>query len=44
MSDFWEMLEKSPVVNYTFSSNVSSDLGKYILDNKRNSNNNENHT
>ncbi|XP_064010026.1 HERV-H LTR-associating protein 1 [Pogoniulus pusillus] len=25
-SDFWEMLEKSPVVNYTFSSNVSSDL------------------
>ncbi|NXG90712.1 HHLA1 protein, partial [Stercorarius parasiticus] len=28
-SDFWEMLEKSPVINYTFSSNTSSDLGKY---------------
>ncbi|XP_054023388.1 HERV-H LTR-associating protein 1 [Dryobates pubescens] len=26
LSDFWEMLEKSPVVNYTFSSNASSDL------------------
>ncbi|NWW51598.1 HHLA1 protein, partial [Pedionomus torquatus] len=26
LSDFWEMLEKSPVVNYTFSSNTSSDL------------------
>ncbi|XP_014820705.1 PREDICTED: HERV-H LTR-associating protein 1 [Calidris pugnax] len=26
LSDFWEMLEKSPVVNYTFSSNSSSDL------------------
>ncbi|NXQ78732.1 HHLA1 protein, partial [Nyctibius grandis] len=26
MSDFWEMLEKSPVINYTFSSNTSSDL------------------
>ncbi|XP_009468080.1 PREDICTED: HERV-H LTR-associating protein 1, partial [Nipponia nippon] len=25
-SDFWEMLEKSPVINYTFSSNTSSDL------------------
>ncbi|NXL34023.1 HHLA1 protein, partial [Glaucidium brasilianum] len=24
-SDFWEMLEKSPVINYTFSSNTSSD-------------------
>ncbi|KFV61746.1 HERV-H LTR-associating protein 1, partial [Dryobates pubescens] len=24
LSDFWEMLEKSPVVNYTFSSNASS--------------------
>ncbi|NXW48166.1 HHLA1 protein, partial [Nyctiprogne leucopyga] len=26
LSDFWEMLEKSPVINYTFSSNKSSDL------------------
>ncbi|NWY53720.1 HHLA1 protein, partial [Chionis minor] len=35
LSDFWEMLEKSPVIDYTFSSNASSDLGKYILGNKR---------
>ncbi|NXG50433.1 HHLA1 protein, partial [Psilopogon haemacephalus] len=42
LSDFWEMLEKSPVVNYTFSSNTSSDLGKYILENKGNSNDNGN--
>ncbi|NXK02386.1 HHLA1 protein, partial [Herpetotheres cachinnans] len=35
LSDFWEMLEKSPVINYTFSSNTSSDLGKYSLGNKR---------
>ncbi|NXX21913.1 HHLA1 protein, partial [Podargus strigoides] len=33
LSDFWEILEKSPVINYTFSSNTSSDLGKYILEN-----------
>ncbi|XP_010158846.1 PREDICTED: HERV-H LTR-associating protein 1 [Eurypyga helias] len=26
LSEFWEILEKSPVVNYTFSSNTSSDL------------------
>ncbi|KAF1453538.1 HERV-H LTR-associating protein 1, partial [Pygoscelis papua] len=26
LSEFWEMLEKSPVINYTFSSNTSSDL------------------
>ncbi|KAM6318658.1 HERV-H LTR-associating protein 1 [Aegotheles albertisi] len=26
LSDFWETLEKSPVINYTFSSNTSSDL------------------
>ncbi|POI26399.1 hypothetical protein CIB84_009851, partial [Bambusicola thoracicus] len=26
LSDFWEILEKSPVINYTFSSNASSDL------------------
>ncbi|KAM6444335.1 HERV-H LTR-associating protein 1 [Rhynochetos jubatus] len=26
LSDFWEMLEKTPVINYTFSSNTSSDL------------------
>ncbi|KAM6143035.1 HERV-H LTR-associating protein 1 [Phoenicopterus ruber ruber] len=26
LSDVWEMLEKSPVINYTFSSNTSSDL------------------
>ncbi|NXK25568.1 HHLA1 protein, partial [Arenaria interpres] len=26
LSDFWELLEKSPAVNYTFSSNSSSDL------------------
>ncbi|XP_026697718.1 HERV-H LTR-associating protein 1 isoform X4 [Athene cunicularia] len=25
LSDFWEVLEKSPVINYTFSSNASSD-------------------
>ncbi|KFO13480.1 HERV-H LTR-associating protein 1, partial [Balearica regulorum gibbericeps] len=24
LSDFWEMLDKSPVINYTFSSNTSS--------------------
>ncbi|NXY27314.1 HHLA1 protein, partial [Pomatorhinus ruficollis] len=35
LSDFLEILEKSPIVNYTFSSNTSSDLGKYILGNKR---------
>ncbi|NXB17109.1 HHLA1 protein, partial [Rhagologus leucostigma] len=35
LSDFLEILEKSPVINYTFSSNASSDLGKYILGNKR---------
>uniref|UniRef100_A0A7M4EWW7 HHLA1 neighbor of OC90 n=1 Tax=Crocodylus porosus TaxID=8502 RepID=A0A7M4EWW7_CROPO len=28
LSDFWEMIEKSPVINYTFSSNASADLGK----------------
>uniref|UniRef100_A0A8C3BE24 HERV-H LTR-associating 1 n=1 Tax=Cairina moschata TaxID=8855 RepID=A0A8C3BE24_CAIMO len=26
LSDFWEILEKPPVINYTFSSNTSSDL------------------
>ncbi|NWI26171.1 HHLA1 protein, partial [Sula dactylatra] len=26
LSEFWEVLEKSPVINYTFSSNTSSDL------------------
>ncbi|NWU81664.1 HHLA1 protein, partial [Onychorhynchus coronatus] len=35
LSDFWEILENSPVINYTFSSNTSSDLGKYILGYKR---------
>ncbi|NXV66578.1 HHLA1 protein, partial [Molothrus ater] len=35
LSDFLEILDKSPVINYTFSSNTSSDLGKYILGNKR---------
>ncbi|NWS33487.1 HHLA1 protein, partial [Polioptila caerulea] len=35
LSDFLEILEKSPVINHTFSSNTSSDLGKYILGNKR---------
>ncbi|NXO83844.1 HHLA1 protein, partial [Sitta europaea] len=35
LSDFLEILENSPVINYTFSSNTSSDLGKYILGNKR---------
>uniref|UniRef100_A0A8B9MZF8 HERV-H LTR-associating 1 n=1 Tax=Accipiter nisus TaxID=211598 RepID=A0A8B9MZF8_9AVES len=35
LSNFGEMLEKSPVINYTFSSNNTSDLGKYILGNKR---------
>ncbi|NXE89616.1 HHLA1 protein, partial [Menura novaehollandiae] len=35
LSEFWQILEKSPVINYTFSSNTSSDLGKYILGNKR---------
>ncbi|NWV69405.1 HHLA1 protein, partial [Malurus elegans] len=35
MSDFLELLEKSPVINYTFSSNTSSDLGKYHQGNKR---------
>ncbi|NXA58110.1 HHLA1 protein, partial [Mohoua ochrocephala] len=35
LSDFLEILEKSPVINYTFSSNTSSDLGKYTLGNKR---------
>lgn len=27
LSDFWEMVEKSPVINYTFTSGVSSVLG-----------------
>uniref|UniRef100_A0A8C5JG12 HERV-H LTR-associating 1 n=1 Tax=Junco hyemalis TaxID=40217 RepID=A0A8C5JG12_JUNHY len=35
LSDFLEILDKSPVINYTFSSNTSSDLGKYILGNER---------
>ncbi|NXO13261.1 HHLA1 protein, partial [Oriolus oriolus] len=35
LSDFLEILEKSPVINYTFSSNTSSDLGKCILGKKR---------
>ncbi|NWY97945.1 HHLA1 protein, partial [Loxia curvirostra] len=35
LSDFLEILDKSPVLNYTFSSNTSSDLGEYILRNKR---------
>ncbi|XP_064297807.1 HERV-H LTR-associating protein 1 [Phalacrocorax carbo] len=26
LSKFWEILEKSPIINYTFSSNTSSDL------------------
>ncbi|XP_064361558.1 HERV-H LTR-associating protein 1 [Dromaius novaehollandiae] len=26
LSDFWQMLEKFPVINYTFSSNTSADL------------------
>ncbi|XP_069709284.1 HERV-H LTR-associating protein 1 [Phaenicophaeus curvirostris] len=26
LSDFWEILEKSPIINYTFSSNTSSGL------------------
>ncbi|XP_010183694.1 PREDICTED: HERV-H LTR-associating protein 1 [Mesitornis unicolor] len=30
LSDFWEVLEKSSVVNYTFSSNTSSDLATRI--------------
>ncbi|NXD90936.1 HHLA1 protein, partial [Chaetorhynchus papuensis] len=34
LTDFLEILEKSPVINYTFSSNTSSDLGKYTLKNK----------
>ncbi|NXT80405.1 HHLA1 protein, partial [Zapornia atra] len=36
LSDFWEVLDKSPVINYTFSGNTSSDPGKYILGNRRN--------
>nr|XP_005613457.1 HERV-H LTR-associating protein 1 [Equus caballus] len=28
LSDFWEMAEKSPVINYTFTSSVSSVLGE----------------
>uniref|UniRef100_A0A8C6NGJ6 HERV-H LTR-associating protein 1 n=1 Tax=Melopsittacus undulatus TaxID=13146 RepID=A0A8C6NGJ6_MELUD len=31
LSDFWEVLEKSPVINYTFSSNTSSDLEEKTL-------------
>ncbi|NWY40733.1 HHLA1 protein, partial [Sylvia atricapilla] len=42
LSDFLEILEKSPIINYTFSSNTSSDLGKYILRNKSR-NQSENH-
>ncbi|NXW71145.1 HHLA1 protein, partial [Hirundo rustica] len=38
LSDFLEILEKSPIINYTFSSNTSSDLGKYILGIKGNRN------
>ncbi|NXO26176.1 HHLA1 protein, partial [Cisticola juncidis] len=41
LSDFLEILEKSPIINYTFSSNTSSDLGKYILGNKRKQNQSE---
>ncbi|NWU39003.1 HHLA1 protein, partial [Hylia prasina] len=40
LSDFLEILEKSPIINYTFSSNTSSDQGKYILGNKRKHNQN----
>ncbi|XP_037658546.1 HERV-H LTR-associating protein 1 [Choloepus didactylus] len=28
LSDFWEMVEKSPVINYTYTSNMSSVLGE----------------
>ncbi|NXM74743.1 HHLA1 protein, partial [Serilophus lunatus] len=35
LSDIWEILEKSPAINYTFSSNTTSELGKYIVGNKR---------
>uniref|UniRef100_A0A8D2J0S7 HERV-H LTR-associating 1 n=1 Tax=Varanus komodoensis TaxID=61221 RepID=A0A8D2J0S7_VARKO len=31
LSDLWEAIEKSPVINYTFSGNVSDLLGEYIL-------------
>ncbi|KAJ1075899.1 hypothetical protein K5549_003235 [Capra hircus] len=27
LSDFWELVEKSPVINYTFTSNISGVLG-----------------
>jgi len=37
------MLEKSPAINYTFSSNTSSDLGKYFLGISGNRKKNENH-
>ncbi|KAM7174683.1 HERV-H LTR-associating protein 1 [Macrochelys suwanniensis] len=30
MSDFWEMIEKSPVINYTFSSNMSALLDSIL--------------
>ncbi|XP_052508011.1 HERV-H LTR-associating protein 1 [Budorcas taxicolor] len=28
LSDFWELVEKSPVINYTFTSNISGVLGE----------------
>ncbi|NXD05892.1 HHLA1 protein, partial [Nothocercus nigrocapillus] len=31
LSDFWEMLDKLPAINYTFSSNTSADMGKYSI-------------
>ncbi|XP_062987403.1 HERV-H LTR-associating protein 1 [Elgaria multicarinata webbii] len=31
LSDLWEAIEKSPVINYTFSGNMSDLLGEYIL-------------
>ncbi|NXH86813.1 HHLA1 protein, partial [Edolisoma coerulescens] len=43
LSDFLEILEKSPVINYTFSTNTSSDLGKYIPGNKRKQQHQQNH-
>ncbi|NXA42839.1 HHLA1 protein, partial [Eudromia elegans] len=31
LSNFWEMLDKFPVINYTFSSNTSANTGKYLI-------------
>uniref|UniRef100_A0A8C5RCA2 HHLA1 neighbor of OC90 n=1 Tax=Laticauda laticaudata TaxID=8630 RepID=A0A8C5RCA2_LATLA len=35
LTDLWEAIEKSPIVNYTFSGNISDFLGEYICSSHR---------